>query len=98
MRTKLTDAEIADSLTAVPGWTFSDNMIRRVFEFPSYANGTLFASGVGLLSEGMDHHPDILIQWRKVTIAINTHDAGGVTKTDFALAEKIERLFANGPA
>lgn len=96
MRTKLTEAQIGEKLAA--GWTFRDNMIHRIYEFPSYAHGSQFAAGVGLLAEGMDHHPDILIQWRKVTISLNTHDAGGVTDTDFALAEKIERLREHGPA
>lgn len=96
MRTKLSESEIQSKLSA--GWEFRDNMIHRVFEFPSYAHGALFAGAVGLLAEGMDHHPDILVQWRKVTVSLNTHDAGGVSDTDFALAEKIDRLREQGPA
>jgi 4a-hydroxytetrahydrobiopterin dehydratase len=45
---------------------------------------------VGVLAEAAQHHPDIIIRWNKVTLNLVTHDAGGLTEKDFALAQQID--------
>lgn len=91
-RVKLSDDLIAQRLGALDGWSIEQGMLRKRFEFGSYSAGVMFAAAVGQLADGMDHHPDLFIGYRKVDVALVTHDAGGLTELDFALAERIETL------
>lgn len=89
----LTPDEIAHGLTQTAGWTLRDGSeIARVFTLPSFPAALVFAAAVGHLAERMGHHPDILIQYRKVTLSLSTHDAGGLTALDFDLARAINAL------
>lgn len=83
---------IEAALTAVPGWERSGTEIRRTFTLPSFTAALTFAAAVGHLAERAGHHPDILIQYRRVTFTLSTHDAGGLTDKDFALAGEINAL------
>jgi 4a-hydroxytetrahydrobiopterin dehydratase len=92
-RQPLADDEITRRLSALNGWERDGDKIRKVFSLDSYLAGIAFASAVGVIAEGMDHHPDMLIGWRKVTVSVNTHSSGNkITPTDFQLAEAIEGL------
>jgi 4a-hydroxytetrahydrobiopterin dehydratase len=91
-RTKLSDSEIQSRLATIPGWEFDGSAISRQFEFKSYAAGVMFAAAAGQLADHMDHHPDLLIGYQKVRVSLNTHDAGGITDYDFALASQINAL------
>lgn len=93
---RLTQAEIEQALTQVSGWTQVGNAIQRVFELPSFPAALVFAGAVGHLAERADHHPDILIQYRKVTLTLSTHSAGGLTEKDFALAREINAIADRG--
>ena len=88
----LTQTEIEQELAALTGWTQKDNEITRTFTLPSFPAALAFASAVGHLAERADHHPDILIQYRKVTLTLSTHSAGGLTEKDFDLATEINTL------
>jgi 4a-hydroxytetrahydrobiopterin dehydratase len=68
-------------------------MIRRTYEAPSFLAGIAFVERVARAAEAADHHPDIDIRWRKVTLALVTHDAGGLTWRDTQLAAEADRLF-----
>jgi 4a-hydroxytetrahydrobiopterin dehydratase len=68
----------------------------KTFTFPRFADGIAFVNRVASIADDMDHHPDIDIRYTKVTLTLSTHDAGGVTKTDFSLAERIENDAAGG--
>ncbi len=92
MAEKLTDAQISDHLKNVPEWTRDGDTISRKFTLPSFPAALMFASTVGHLAEAADHHPDILIQWKHVTLTFSTHSAGGLTDKDFALARQIDTL------
>lgn len=92
-RVMLSDAEISESLKGLSGWTVSDGKLEKTYAFDAYPKGPEFASKVGRIAEDMDHHPDILITWRKVTISVNTHDVGGISPFDFELARRIDALF-----
>ena len=88
----LTPTEIEQALADLPGWTQTGNEISRTFTLASFPAALAFASAVGHLAERADHHPDILIQYRKVTLTLSTHSAGGLTEKDFDLAAHINAI------
>ncbi|HSN73502.1 MAG TPA: 4a-hydroxytetrahydrobiopterin dehydratase [Anaerolineae bacterium] len=88
----LTENEIEQELPALTGWSLTDNAITRTFTLPSFPAALAFASAVGHLAERADHHPDILIQYRKVALTLSTHSAGGLTEQDFDLATEINAI------
>jgi 4a-hydroxytetrahydrobiopterin dehydratase len=88
----LTQIEIEQELAALSGWRLTGLEITRTFTLPSFPAALAFASAVGHLAERADHHPDILIQYRKVTLTLSTHSAGGLTEKDFALATDINAI------
>jgi 4a-hydroxytetrahydrobiopterin dehydratase len=88
----LTEQEIAARLTEVPGWTRSGDSIRTTVTRADFRDAMLFTGAVAFLAESASHHPDITIEWNKVTLTLSTHSAGGLTAADFALAAKISEL------
>jgi 4a-hydroxytetrahydrobiopterin dehydratase len=93
MAIALSDAEIIERLSELEGWQRDGDMLTKTFAFDSYLAGVAFASAVGVISEGLGHHPDMTILWRKVTVAYTTHDAGSkLTDKDFAAAMAIEAV------
>jgi 4a-hydroxytetrahydrobiopterin dehydratase len=94
MRQKLQPEQVKDALTQLPGWTATDELIQKEFQFKTYKDGLVFACAVGFLADGMDHHPDMTVGYQKVKIQLNTHDANGVTEMDIRLATQIEGLGA----
>jgi 4a-hydroxytetrahydrobiopterin dehydratase len=91
-RKLLTEAEIAARLAEVPKWTRIGNAITRAWEFEDFAEALAFINKGGALAEAMNHHPDIVNSWNKVTLTLTTHDRGGLTDLDFELAKKIDAL------
>ncbi|TLZ61768.1 MAG: 4a-hydroxytetrahydrobiopterin dehydratase [Methanobacteriota archaeon] len=91
-RKLLTEAEIATRLAEVPKWTRLGNAITRSWDFEDFAEALAFINKVGALAEAMNHHPDIVNSWNKVTLSLTTHDRGGLTDLDFELAKKIDAL------
>ncbi|MFW6435673.1 MAG: 4a-hydroxytetrahydrobiopterin dehydratase [Halovenus sp.] len=87
----LTDDEIEAQLPE--GWDRDGDEIVRTFEFDSYLPGVGFASGVGGLAEDACHHPEITITWGEVEVRLTTHDAGGITEKDIALAERCNDIY-----
>jgi len=73
-------------------WTEVDGALQRTFELESFPAALDFVNRVGALAEAEDHHPDIAISYREVTLRWRTHTAGGVTDRDRALAEKTDSL------
>jgi len=89
----LADAEISERLSVLSGWERDGDKIKKLYKVDTYLAGAAFASAVATIAEGLDHHPDILIGWRKVTVSVNTHSAGDkITENDFQLAAAIEAL------
>jgi 4a-hydroxytetrahydrobiopterin dehydratase len=88
---KLSQKQIKSNLSKFPGWNLEKDAIVKQFKFKDFIEALSFVNSVGLESEKMDHHPDILMfAWNKVKITISTHSAGGITEKDFSLAQKIE--------
>lgn len=90
MRT-LTEVEIATGLANLSGWTREGNAIRRSYTFKTFAEGIRFVDRVAAAADRADHHPDIDIRWTTVTMTLSTHSAGGLTRKDFELAQRIDR-------
>jgi 4a-hydroxytetrahydrobiopterin dehydratase len=86
----LSETEITDRLARVPGWERHGGEIRRTFAFADFKGAMAFVNRVAELAEAMDHHPDIDIRYSKVTLALSTHDAGGLTARDFDLAGRVQ--------
>jgi 4a-hydroxytetrahydrobiopterin dehydratase len=87
---KLTVAATRAALAAVPGWTRRGAVIRRTYVFADFVAAIRFVGLVAKAAEKAAHHPDIDIRWSKVTLALTTHDAGGLTTKDFALAARCD--------
>ena len=93
MERKKLDPEVIDKrLAALNGWRADDGKLRKKFEFVNFADSLAFVNRVGELAEAMDHHPDIRMGWGYAEFEITTHDRGGLTELDFALAAKIDAL------
>jgi 4a-hydroxytetrahydrobiopterin dehydratase len=94
MATRLTDDQRASLGTLTPGWTpaLDKDAIRRAFKFADFNEAWGFMTRVALLAEKMDHHPDWSNVWNSVQIELSTHDVGGLSDRDVALAQAINHL------
>jgi 4a-hydroxytetrahydrobiopterin dehydratase len=90
--TKLSDSEISTALAKLPGWKLTDGKLHREYKFADFVGAFGFMSGVALIAQAMDHHPEWFNVWNTVRIDLATHDAGGVTALDVKLAESMEAL------
>ena len=92
----LTTKEIAKLKPPVPKWSVVTRQrikrLERVFKFKDFAEALAFTNKVGAIAEEEGHHPDIYLAWGKVRVTIWTHKVDGLTRSDFVLAAKIERL------
>ncbi len=93
MAQALSEAEINAGLAELKDWSRDCDTLVKEFRFDSYLAGLAFASSVGVIAEGLNHHPDMTIGWRRVTVAFTTHDAGNkLSAKDFAAAAAIDGL------
>jgi 4a-hydroxytetrahydrobiopterin dehydratase len=92
-RPPLSEAQIEKRLSDLKGWTYENKAITKTYKFKNFTACTSFACAVGIIAEGLDHHPEIVITWGKVKVSYNTHSEGYVvTAMDFQAAEAIEAL------
>ena len=89
---KLNATEIKTALVTVPDWKKKGTAIARTFQFKDFPAAIRFVNALARLAEKANHHPDIDIRWNKVTLTLSTHDAGGLTTKDFALAKQFNAL------
>ncbi len=94
MVAKLTDAERAGLSGTIPAWEMvaGQDAIRRAFVFADFSAAFAFMARVALLAEKQDHHPDWRNVYNRVEITLSTHDAGGLSARDVAMAQAIDRL------
>jgi 4a-hydroxytetrahydrobiopterin dehydratase len=78
-------------------WSRTDRALARTLEFASFPDAVAFVTRLGFYAESVDHHPDILIQYKKVTVTWSTHDIGGVTAKDEAGAKATDQLAGTVP-
>ncbi len=90
--TKLTESEIRTALGALPGWSLSGGKLHREYRFADFIYAFGFMATAAVAVEAMGHHPEWSNVWNRVTVDLTTHDAGGVTAADVALAEKLEAI------
>jgi 4a-hydroxytetrahydrobiopterin dehydratase len=97
MVVKLTEAERSAALAELPGWTYDAerDAIRRSFRFEDFTAAFGFMTSVALMAEKADHHPEWFNVYNRVDIELTTHDAGGLSVRDVALARKIDGLAAS---
>lgn len=89
----LTEEEITDELKFLPLWEKVENTIIREIVAANFVAAVGIVNSMAIISELIDHHPDILIYgWNKIRISSKTHTQGGLTEKDFLLAKKIEEL------
>ena len=90
----MTDEEREAALAGLDGWTYEAEAraIRKAFRFADFSEAFAFMTRVALAAEKADHHPDWSNVWNRVDIALTTHDAGGLTARDVALAKAIDAL------
>jgi 4a-hydroxytetrahydrobiopterin dehydratase len=82
--TLLSKTEIDDAVKALDGWTLDGKAIRKQFTFKGFPEAVAFVTRLVPDAERADHHPDITINYRRVTLAWSTHDEGGLTEKDIA--------------
>ena len=90
MAGKLTSEEISRRLAELEGWRMEAGTISKQYVFDTFGAAMRFVNRVADLAEAADHHPDIAIHYRNVTLALSTHSAGGLTAKDFSLAGRID--------
>ena len=90
---KLEQAEVERRMSALPGWAFKDNALRKLYRFKTFMDGIRFLNQVAEMAEAADHHPDVQINYTRVTFSCSTHSECGVTDKDFKLATQIEDAF-----
>ena len=88
----LSDEEITAALAGLPGWARSGDSITTTVELEDFRAAMLYTGAVAYLADKANHHPDVLIQWNRVTLTLSTHSAGGLTGEDMALAGSINAL------
>ncbi len=88
----LTEEQIHAQLSSLPGWELHRNEIRKQYTFSGFMDAIRFVNRVAEAAERADHHPDILVQYNRVTLTLSTHSEGGVTQKDLDLARQIEEL------
>jgi 4a-hydroxytetrahydrobiopterin dehydratase len=88
---KLSDAQVTEKLKSLPGWERHEDGIRKLFRFKEFMDGIAFVNRVAQKAEAADHHPDVLINYTRVTMTCSTHSEGGITEKDINLAHEIEQ-------
>jgi 4a-hydroxytetrahydrobiopterin dehydratase len=88
---KLTPEAVQTQLQKLSGWSLQGEAISKQYVWPSFPEAVKFVNRVADLAEEADHHPDILISYRRVTLTLSTHSEGGITQKDFDLAARIDQ-------
>lgn len=91
----LSERDILEQLQTLPGWEFRDNALERQYTGKTYLAALEKLNRVARLSEAADHHPDLVLNWKKLIVRYWTHTANGVTELDFQLARQAEALLGD---
>jgi 4a-hydroxytetrahydrobiopterin dehydratase len=90
--TLLSDAARARALAQLPGWTLTEDgkAIRRTFRFPDFRSAFAAMTRLAFEAEALNHHPDWTNVYNRLEVQLSTHDAGGLTEKDIALAQAFD--------
>lgn len=91
----LTEAEIQERLSNLSGWQLKEKSVQKQYKFDSFDSAMKFVNQIADHAESVNHHPDILIEYDKVTLTLTTHFKGGLTHRDFDLAGKADQIYAS---
>jgi 4a-hydroxytetrahydrobiopterin dehydratase len=91
---RLPPAEIERQIKGLTGWTLEGDALKKQFTFTDFPEAIAFVNRLAPEAEAADHHPDILINYKRVTLTYSTHSEGGLTEKDFAGAATADRLAA----
>jgi 4a-hydroxytetrahydrobiopterin dehydratase len=89
---RLAPDEVDKALETLTQWNTDGLQVGRTFQFSTYSAGVLFAAAVGHLADHLNHHPDIALAYKKVTVRLTTHDVGGISPYDLELARRIDAI------
>ena len=92
---KLSQADVDQRMKELRGWTLQGDEIVKQYTFKNFPEAIAFVSRLAPEAEAADHHPDILINYKRVTLTYSTHSEGGLTDKDFAGAAAADRLAAH---
>jgi 4a-hydroxytetrahydrobiopterin dehydratase len=95
MASKLSIEEIEEKMKTLKGWEREGGAIWKQYAFGAFMDAIGFVNRVARQAEAADHHPDITIHYRRVTLSLSTHSEGGLTSKDFDLAKQIDRIVGN---
>jgi 4a-hydroxytetrahydrobiopterin dehydratase len=93
-QSKLSEERSIELLSGLPDWKNEDDVISKTYIFENFIQSLEFVNQLAETAEEIQHHPDIDIRYNKVKVALTTHDAGGLTESDFNLANVSEELAA----
>ena len=95
----LTAAQITPLLAQLEGWTVEDNKkLEKSYRFKNFAQAVEFVNALTQVAEAEGHHPDLYVRWGEVRVYLWTHKIDGLTESDFFMAAKIDRAYANRPS
>jgi len=94
---KLTPEQIEEGLRALPEWAAVGEAIQRTYQFKDFVTSMKFVNAVAQHAEAVQHHPDLLVRYSKVTVTLATHDAGGITRKDMDSAKAYDTFSAGLP-
>ena len=89
---KLSRVDVEQKIKGAAGWTLDGDAIRKEFVFKGFPEAVAFVDRLAVEAQAADHHPDILITYKKVTLTYSTHSEGGLTAKDFEGAAIADRL------
>ena len=91
---KLSEQQVEEGLESLGEWSRSGDAIQRTYSFADFLGSMAFVNKVADHAESVQHHPDILVRYSKVTLTLSTHDCGGLSEKDLAFAADSDRLYA----
>jgi 4a-hydroxytetrahydrobiopterin dehydratase len=94
----LTDEQVAQHLSQVPGWALVDGAIEKCFSFKDDLQALAFVNAVGWMAHTEDHHPAVQLLYSKCTLRFDTHEVNGLSVNDFICAAKVDALQAGLPS
>jgi 4a-hydroxytetrahydrobiopterin dehydratase len=91
---KLSQADLDQQMKTIKGWTLQGDEIRKQYTFKDFVAAIAFVNRLAPIAEAADHHPDILINYKRVTLTYSTHSEGGLTAKDFTGAAAADAIAA----
>lgn len=88
---KLENFEILDKLKNFPSWKYDGKLLTNEFSFKNYIDGVKVVSDIAEIAEKLNHHPDLLLTYKKLLVKISTHDVAGISELDFEFILEIEK-------